>query len=300
MRLLENSLNTRSMIFTLYGDYIRHYGNEIWIGSLIRLLQEFGHNEQSVRAAISRMNKQGWIQAQKVGNKSYYSLTEIGKERIEEAAERIYKIKPHTWDGKWRILMYNIPEEIRNVRDELRQELIWSGFGSLTNSCWLSPNQLEKQVYGLIDKYEVKEYVNFFVSQYDGPNEDATLIRKCWNLEEINERYEKFMQDYSQKYVIAKNKIDKGEMTDAQCFVERTILVHEYRKFLFVDPGLPAELLPEKWLGDSAAALFTDYYVALAQKANHFFEGVFKQGHDNVEVSKDYNVFSHPLMTDAD
>ena len=68
------SLNTRSMIFTLYGDYISHYGSKIWIGSLIRLLNEFGHNDQSVRAAISRMNKQGWVQAEKIGNKSYYSL----------------------------------------------------------------------------------------------------------------------------------------------------------------------------------------------------------------------------------
>jgi phenylacetic acid degradation operon negative regulatory protein len=288
------------MIFTLYGDYIRHYGNEIWIGSLISLLQEFGHNEQSVRAAISRMNKQGWIQSKRVGNKSFYSLTDIGKARMEEAAERIYKIKPHSWDGKWRILIYNIPEEIRNVRDELRQELIWSGFGSMSTSCWLSPNPLEKQVYGLIEKYEIKEYVNFFISQYDGPKEDQSLVRNCWNLDEINERYEEFMREYSQKYVIAKNKIEKGNMTDGQCFVERTILVHEYRKFLFIDPGLPAELLPDKWLGDSAADLFSEYYVALAEKASQFFEGVFRKGNEKVKVSKDYDVLSHPLMIDTE
>src|SRR5690606_31840498 len=118
---MEMSLNTRSMIFTLYGDYIRHYGNEIWIGSLIRLLKEFGHNEQSVRAAISRMNKQGWVQAKRDGNKSFYSLTDQGKARMEEAAERIFKLKPNSWDGKWRVLMYNIPEDIRTIRDELRQ-----------------------------------------------------------------------------------------------------------------------------------------------------------------------------------
>ncbi len=82
---MEKQFNTRSMIFTLFGDYIRHYGNVIWIGSLIRLLEEFGHNEQSVRAAISRMNKQGWVKAEKVGNRSYYSLTERGKARMEEA-----------------------------------------------------------------------------------------------------------------------------------------------------------------------------------------------------------------------
>ena len=293
---MENNLNTRSMIFTLFGDYIRHYGNEIWIGSLISVLQEFGHNEQSVRAAISRMNKQGWIQSEKRGNKSYYSLTDMGTARIEEAAERIYKIKPHSWDGKWRILMYNIPETKRNIRDELRQELIWSGFGSLSNSTWLSPNKLEKQVYNLIDKYDIHDYVNFFISEYEGPANPETLVKKCWNIEEINGKYEDFIREYSQKYVISKNKIEKDEMTDGQCFVERTVLVHEYRKFLFVDPGLPGELLPEKWLGDSAAALFSDYYITLAERSNRFFEKIFQEGNEMVNVNKDYDILNHPFI----
>lgn len=103
--------NTQSMIFTIYGDYIRHYGNKVWIGSLIRLLKEFGHNEQSVRVAVSRMMKQGWIQSEKQGNKSYYFLTVRGEARIEEAAIRIFKLNPTEWDGRWRMLMYTIPEE---------------------------------------------------------------------------------------------------------------------------------------------------------------------------------------------
>ena len=121
--------NTQSMIFTIYGDYIRHYGNKVWIGSLIRLLKEFGHNEQSVRVAVSRMMKQGWLQSEKQGNKSYYFLTARGEARIEEAAIRIFKLNPTNWDGKWRMLMYTIPEEKRQIRDELRKELLWSGFG---------------------------------------------------------------------------------------------------------------------------------------------------------------------------
>ncbi|WP_096202368.1 phenylacetic acid degradation operon negative regulatory protein PaaX [Bacillus sp. FJAT-45350] len=288
------------MIFTLYGDYIRHYGNEVWIGSLIRLLQEFGHNDQSVRAAISRMNKQGWIQSNKKGNKSYYSLTNRGKNRIEEAATRIFKLNPHSWDGKWRILMYTIPEEKRSIRDEVRQELVWSGFGSMFNSCWISPNQLEIQVYDMIEKYDLKQYVNFFIADYEGPEENQNLVSKCWDLEEINERYEEFIREYSQKYIISRNKIEKGDMSTGECFVERTILVHEYRKFLFVDPGLPAELLPNKWLGDSAASLFSDYYKALAEPANQFFEEIFKEGNNSTEKSKDYDIFSHPLMVNQD
>ncbi|MFC0298693.1 phenylacetic acid degradation operon negative regulatory protein PaaX [Geobacillus jurassicus] len=271
-------MNTRSMIFTIYGDYIRHYGGEIWIGSLIRLLREFGHNDQAVRAAVSRMSKQGWIRAEKRGNKSYYSLTERGVKRMEEAARRIYKTRPEHWDGKWRILIYTIPEEKRHLRDELRKELVWSGFGTISNSCWISPNNLEQQVYDLIDKYDIRPYVDFFLAEYDGPHTNKRLVEKCWNLEEINQKYEQFIAVYSQKYVIDKHKIERGEMSDAECFVERTKLVHEYRKFLFIDPSLPEELLPNEWMGNHAAALFNDYYQQLAAPASRFFEAVFQEG----------------------
>lgn len=104
------------------------------------------------------------------------------------------------------------------------------------------------------------------------------LVEKCWNLEEINQKYEQFIVTYSQKYVIDKHKIERGEMSDAECFVERTKLVHEYRKFLFIDPGLPEELLPDEWMGSHAAALFNDYYQQLAAPASRFFEAVFREG----------------------
>ncbi|MFC0522714.1 phenylacetic acid degradation operon negative regulatory protein PaaX [Pontibacillus salicampi] len=289
-------MNTRSMIFTIYGDYIRHYGNQIWIGSLIRLLKEFGHNEQAVRAAVSRMSKQGWLEGEKQGNKSYYSLTSRGVKRIDEAGQRIFKLKPDTWDGKWRMLLYSIPEEKRSLRDELRKELIWSGFGSLSSSLWISPNRLEDKVNRLIEKYDIEEYVDVFLSEYNGPHENERIVEKSWDLEEINNRYSEFIRHYSQRFIIDKNKIHQGDMSDAQCFVERTKLVHEYRKFLFVDPGLPEELLPSKWYGGHAASLFSDYYKELAEPANRFFEEVFRNGNELTQKDKAYNVYNHPLM----
>lgn len=295
---MENNLNTRSMIFTLYGDYIRYYGGEIWIGSLIRLMQAFGHNAQAIRAAISRMSKQGWVEAKKVGNKSYYSLTTRGKKRMDEAAQRIFKLQAQEWDGKWRMLIYSIPEEKRSVRDELRKELVWSGFGSLTYSCYLSPNPLEEQVNDMIARYQIEPYVDFFVSTYDGPQQNHDLVSRCWNIAEINQKYQQFIEGYSQKYVIDKNKLSKGQMSDVDCFVERTKLVHEYRKFLFVDPGLPDELLPRDWLGEYAAALFKDYYRLLAQPASRFFEQVYREGND-VSGRQEFDVFQHPLIVQS-
>ncbi|MED3728704.1 phenylacetic acid degradation operon negative regulatory protein PaaX [Priestia filamentosa] len=292
------STNTQSMIFTIYGDYIRHYGNKIWIGSLIRLLKEFGHNEQAVRVTCSRMVKQGWLQSQREGNKSYYFLTPRGVNRVEEAARRIYKLNPHEWDGKWRILMYTIPEEKRQIRDEFRKELIWSGFGSFSNGCWLSPNNLEKEVELLIDKYNIEQYVDFFISDYKGPHTNQSLVEKSWPLEEIEQKYEQFIDTYSKTYIIHQSVIQRGQMTDAECFVERTNLIHEYRKFLFVDPGLPKELLPARWIGNHAALLFSQYYKMLADPANQFFEDIFQKDNDLSHKSKSYDSTDHPLISE--
>ncbi|WP_027964022.1 phenylacetic acid degradation operon negative regulatory protein PaaX [Halalkalibacillus halophilus] len=273
---MDKQFNTRSMIFTLYGDYIRHYGDVIWIGSLIKLLKEFGHNSQSVRTAISRMHKQGWVQSEKRGNKSYYSLTDQGRARIDEASKRIYKSESPSWDGTWRILIYTIPEDERHLRDELRKELVWSGFGLLANSCWITPNPLDEQVNRLIEKYDIADYVSFFNASYEGMSDAKTLVEKCWDLSEVNQKYSDFIKEYSEKYYLDKNKIEKGEISDGECFMKCAALVHEYRKFLFVDPDLPTELLPDQWLGDSAAALFSDYHKLLDGPAIRFFESVFE------------------------
>ena len=288
--------NAQSMIFTIYGDYIRHYGNKIWIGSLIKLLKEFGHNEQSVRVSVSRIMKQGWLQSEKRGNKSYYYLTKRGEIRIEEAAGRIFKLNPHEWDGRWRMLMYTIPEEKRQIRDELRKELLWSGFGTFSNSCWISPNDLEKEVNVLIEKYDIQPYVDFFISEYKGPTENRMLVEKSWPLEEIESKYEEFIAVYSNKYTIHKKMMETGEMMPAQCFVERTNLVHEYRKFLFTDPALPKELLPEVWRGNDATVLFEQYYKLLAQPASLFFESIFKENNDIARKDLSYDAEHHPLL----
>lgn len=295
-RVVFSISNTQSMIFTIFGDYVRHYGNKIWIGSLIQLMKEFGHNEQAVRVVLSRMMKQGWFETEREGRKSYYYLTKRGVSRIEEAASRIFKLEPHEWDGRWRMLMYNIPEDKRQLRDELRKELLWSGFGTFTNGCWITPNDLAKEVRLLIAKYEIEEHADLFLSEYTGPRSNQELVAKSWPLEEIEKKYEEFISIYSQKFVVATSAMESGLLSDAQCFVERTNLVHEYRKFLFIDPGLPKELLPEMWSGTHSAHLFAQYYKLLAEPANRFFEHIFEKDNDISRKDATYDAKDNPMI----
>ena len=47
--------------------------------------------------------------------------------------------------------------------------------------------------------------------------------------------------------------------------------MHDYRKFAYLDPGLPSELLPAHWPGTAAAALFREYYAAIDVKSQRYF-----------------------------
>lgn len=270
-------MKPQSMLFTIFGEYVRHYGSEIWVGSLTKLMGEFGMTEQAVRAAISRMLRQGWLESKKVGNRSFYSMSARGKKRLNEAAERIYPVEKKSWNGKWYIASYTIPEDFRKLRDQLRKELSFLGFGMLTNSTWISPNDLVDRVREIIEIYEITNYVEIFSAEHLGGSNPKQLVEKCWNLDEINQAYKEFMDTYQPRYEEFVGKLNaKEEMQDSMCFVEKTQLVHHYRKFLFIDPDLPDELLPDVWLGKEADQLFQSYYNLLHPGAVRFFEEAYE------------------------
>src|SRR5690606_29683447 len=108
------------------------------------------------------------------------------------------------------------------------------------------------------------------------------------------------IDEYTKKFNLARRKCEQKSITNAQCFVEKTMLVHEYRKFLFIDPGLPAELLPEDWIGYDAAQLFSAYYKLLANPAITFYENVFKEGNTIKETNRSYDLYEQPLLIEVE
>lgn len=275
-------MKTQSMLFTIYGEYVRHYGSEIWVGSLTKLLKEFGITEQAVRAALSRMSKQNWLVSRKIGNRSYYSMSEYGKEHLDQAAERIYKIEPGPWNQHWCIVSYNIPEKQRGLRDRFRKELNYLGFGLLTQSTWISPNDLTSRVNQVAESLNISSYIEIFSAKHISGHPPKELVQKCWNLDEINQAYKDFIDLYQPRYHKLIKNVEHGEkIKDSFCFVEKTKLVHQYRKFLFIDPDLPKELLPEVWLGHEADELFQKYYQYLHPGSIRFFEKAYEPAPDS-------------------
>lgn len=229
-----------------------------------------GFTDGAVRAAVTRITQQGWLEVRNRGNKRYYALTERGRRRMAEAAERIYKFKREHWDGRWRMLVYSIPENKHELRNQIRQELKWLGWGSLSNSAWITPNNIVDITTEHLRPYRINKFVEIFEAVHLAFSDEHELVKKCWDLSEINTRYRQFINAYGSRAEAARISPPPPE----EAFVEKTRLVHEYRKFLFIDPRLPSEFSGTFNHGEDVSKLFLEYYNLLHDSSLTFFEEV--------------------------
>lgn len=288
-------MKPRSLSLTLFGEYIHYYGGEIWVGSIVQLMKRFDISESSVRGAIFRMVKQNYLKTRKVGNKSYYSLTEEGLRSTLDGVNRVYSDRNIVWDQQWRILTYSFPEEKRELRNQVRKELNWLGFGLISNSTWINPNPIEKQVMDLVKSYDLEDYITLFSSSEVVSHSKEEIINRGWDLMDISEQYNIFISKYTKVLEELQDQAFKNTLTDEACFIERTKLVHEYRKFLFQDPGFPLDLQPSYWTGVQAYELFGEIHQLLALPAVRYFESIF-QGPPDKAVKLDRSKAINPLQ----
>jgi phenylacetic acid degradation operon negative regulatory protein len=268
--------NSQDMIFTLYGDYIRHRGGEAWTGSLIELLGLFGLSGQAVRSTLSRMSQKGWLESRKVGRYSFYAQTPKLLKLLEEGATRIFQPRCDPWDRRWYLLTYSIPESKRHLRGRLRQRLLWLGFGVLNQATWISPRDLRAEVEQVLDALRARPYVEFFTSEHLGFSSAKEIVARCWDLKRLNDYYAAFIARYDPLFQEFQARLVAGDSLEPQeCFVQRFMLIHEYRSSPYVDPNLPLELLPDDWLGERATRLFQQVHNLLVENAEAFVDLVF-------------------------
>src|SRR5262249_29795342 len=184
------SLNPRSLLFTLYGDYVHPLGQEeARVGALVRLASELGVTGNALRSALSRMTREGWLAARRNGGPPRYRLSPRGRELIEIGTRRIYGRHRAGWDGRWLLVSYSLPEPRRGQRDRLRQGLSFLGLGSLGNGLFISPHDLRPQVNELIRRSGVDREVTVHHGILEWPDDPAQVVARAWDLGQIADLY---------------------------------------------------------------------------------------------------------------
>ena len=262
--------SARSLLVTVWGDTVRQRGGEVGAAALIRLMASLGLSPRAVRAALSRMTRRGWLRRRRAGRRAFYALTAAGALRLEQGVRRVYRTGSEPWDGRWRLFTYVIPEERRAARDRLRRELVWLGLAPLSRGTWVTTRDLTRVLRQLSEARGLDGAVALFEARNLGPAGDRALVERCWDLEAIAARYTRFIAAMRPRALALRRRASAGTISDEACFAEKIRLVHEYRKFLFVDPGLPDRLLPPRRPDREAAALFHRTYGLLAPRADRF------------------------------
>jgi phenylacetic acid degradation operon negative regulatory protein len=267
-------LRPRSMLFTLFGDYAYPKRRDVPLRGLVEMGQALGLSEVAVRSAVARLAREGWILARRERARSRYGLSAAGRALIEEGTRRIYRPRAWAWDGVWCVLNYSIPEAKRSDRDRIRKQLAWLGFGPMGGGAYASPRDVGDELLALLGHHKLHAYARVFSGRLEGPGRDADLVSQCWDLRAIARRYEAFIAHYEPVYRRDRALRSRRALEDVDAFVTRFALTHDFRRFPFVDPDLPSELLPRNWAGTRARRLFEAHHALLTGGALRFFETI--------------------------
>lgn len=100
--------------------------------------------EYAVTRAIGDLVDNGYIERLDGGQGQFLRLTREGKKKASsQKLDGHNTLVSPTWDGKWRIVLLDLPEKRKAERESLRYLLKKAGFVCLKNSAWISPYPFE-------------------------------------------------------------------------------------------------------------------------------------------------------------
>ena len=83
--------------------------------------------------------------------------------------------KPHKWDGKWRIVFFDIPEKKRKARNALREKLRDLGFCEMQKSVFVLPYECQDEINFVVNVFNIKPYVQY--AEMTNPTNELKLRR---------------------------------------------------------------------------------------------------------------------------
>jgi phenylacetic acid degradation operon negative regulatory protein len=208
-------------------------------------LSEFrGWKSRQVRGALGRLERERWVKKEKKNGQIFYELSREGQKEIDKT---LFFLRTHgkAWDGVWRLVMFDIPEKERDLRDKFRRGLVALNLRNLQGSVWVASSDIRQEVKTLAKEVGVSaERLNIFTARA----EDDQNIAACWDLENLNKEYRKFTRGVKEML--------KGKKWPESYAIKKTIF--NYALLRRHDPNLSERLLPPKWAEEEAHAAYQE------------------------------------------
>jgi phenylacetic acid degradation operon negative regulatory protein len=256
----------RALIVTVYGLYAREAAGWLSVAVLIRLMAGLGVDEPAVRSAISRLKQRGLLEPRRENGAAGYGLSGHGRAILAEGDRRIFERPRASAADGWLLAVFSVPENERSRRHTLRSRLAWLGFGTVSAGVWIAPGQLAAETRDMLGSYGLSDYVTLFRADYVAFGDVREQVGRWWDLARLEQLYQAFI-DVAAPVLSRWDRPGSGPGDEA-AFADYVRVLTDWRRLPFLDPGLPAELLPADWHGSRAADLFDALRARLAGPAH--------------------------------
>lgn len=226
--------STTSLLRTLIGLYLRPLGGRIPSAALVRLAGDLEIPAARARTAITRLKQRGLLLATADAG---YELNPAALPMLERGDRRIFAVRTMAAGDEWLLVSATIPETRRDLRHQVRRRLQFLGAGAVTAGLWILPAHLSEEVEQLLAELDARAYATLFRTSDPMPAEPlADAAARWWDLGALRAEHERFLASVAD--------LDPGRP-----FAAYVRLIDSWRVLPYIDPGLPASLLPADWPG---------------------------------------------------
>jgi phenylacetic acid degradation operon negative regulatory protein len=235
-----------SLVITLFGDAVVPRGGRVALQALQDVMGRLRIEAGALRTAMSRLAADHWVIRERDGRNSFYRLAEEGRHAFDLATRRIYAAGPPDWDGDWTVAV--VP---RTSDGNLRGRMEEAGFLCVEGSVYLKPGKVPAVAGEPADMLVI----------HGSSAEHQEATRMLWPSEEIAAAYNAFIETQRPLF----DSLERGApIQPLDAMAARTLLLHNWRRIVLRDPGLPLALLPKNWPGEEARAFARGIYGRLA------------------------------------
>lgn len=236
-------------VVTIFGLYGRPAGKVIPIAALVRLLSELGHESAGVRSSISRLKTKGVLVSKKVDGVSGYALAGNLEPHLLAGDDRIFSPRTAGIGDPWLLASFSVPESERQDRHKIRAGLARMGFGTVAPGLCIAPARVQIEAINYMREHNLLTYVEFFTSQLVGPGDLRRKVAQWWDLDVLEGEYRAFVDAFGREADRWASHAHEGKNVHRDAFRVYIPMVTQWRRLPFLDPGLPPELLPARWMG---------------------------------------------------
>lgn len=264
----------QQLIVTIYGLYGRSNGGALPVSVLISMLDDLGVESSGVRSSVSRLKRRGVLESVRQGRVAAYRLAPNLEDVFREGDRRIFSPRRATAADRWLLISFSVPESQRHLRHQLRSTLTRMGFGSVTHGLWIAPGNNYDDIRQQLERTGLTAYVEFFKAEPLTAGDVKDKVSRWWDLPALESLYADFIQRFAP--VLARwesaGATPPGPDADRAAFADYVHLLTQWRRLLYLDPGLPAEFLPPGWHGLTAERIFAELHRLLNVPARQHAE----------------------------